>query len=152
MDEPDASAAGAGVAQGAARLCREVADAARVLVVAFRFAGRERGDRRVGHGHAEPASRTVRSPLACLSTASLLFSLVSFREREGSWMEYLLLLCQSVSWTKQNKTGRERAVARGPASHMSPLSVFFSFFFRFLFFQERKKKTDCFPFFPKKNK
>jgi hypothetical protein len=50
VDEPDASAAGAGVAQGAARLCREVADAARVLVVAFRFAGQERGDRRVGHG------------------------------------------------------------------------------------------------------
>lgn len=102
MDEPDASAAGAGVAQGAARLCREVADAARVLVVAFRFAGQERGDRRVGHG--DPA---VPFPtLGCL----------------------------------MDRTGREWAVARGPASRPP---------FWFLVFQERKK-TDSFPFFQKK--
>lgn len=74
MDEPDASAAGAGVAQGAARLCREVADAARVLVVAFRFAGQERGDRRVGHG--DPA---VPFPtLGCLVA-----SLPHGQDREG---------------------------------------------------------------------
>jgi hypothetical protein len=53
VDEPDASAAGAGVAQGAVRLGREVADAARVLLFVFHlFAGpgRARGHRRrVGH-------------------------------------------------------------------------------------------------------
>jgi len=77
VDEPDASAAGAGVAQGAARLCWEVADAARVLVVAFRFAGQERGDRRVGHGepavpfvphslpHGQDREPASRGPSAC---------------------------------------------------------------------------------------
>ena len=94
MDEPDASAAGAGVAQGPARLCREVADAARVLVVAFRFAGQERGDRRVGHG--EPA---VPFPTPRVSASG-----------EEAPTSAALPLCLCLV----DRTGRERAVGRGP--------------------------------------
>ena len=50
MDEPDTSTAVAGVAQGAVRLGREVADAARVLLRLFVGPGRARCHRRrVGH-------------------------------------------------------------------------------------------------------
>jgi hypothetical protein len=60
VDEPDASAAGAGVAQGAVRLGREVADSARVLLLLLLLAGGE-GEtsdrRRVGHCWPPPRQR-----------------------------------------------------------------------------------------------
>jgi hypothetical protein len=58
VDEPDSAAAGTGVAQRSLRLGREVADAARVLLLVRSTGGITRGHLRlrVGHGHGWPSA------------------------------------------------------------------------------------------------